>query len=217
MDRLYGQRGLIWISEFNNFYSQLPYLLPYWTPSTNWASDARRAASMSAFRKLLDYARKEGIELRLFISPVHARYLEWYRRVGWSPLFEAWKRALVAAIDEEARALPGRAAFPLWDLSGYHPLAMEPVPRTGDLSTRMRWYQESSHYSRALGDLILDRVLLRPGPEVSLLPDTRIDQANIEGHLSRLRREAERYRVSQPDEVADVGDSYARLRRATRK
>ncbi len=217
MDRLYGQRGLIWISEFNNFYAQLPHLLPYWTPATTWASDERRAASMTAFRRLLDYARQEGIELRMFISPVHARYLEWYRRVGWSPMFHAWKRALVATIDEESRAMPGRAAFPLWDFGGYHPPALEPVPKAGDLSTRMHWYLDTSHYSRALGDLILDRIFRRPGPDASPLPDARIDQATIERHLSTMTVEADRHRLTAPGEVADVGDSYVRLRRATRK
>jgi len=217
VDRLFGQRGLIWITEFNNFYARLPYLLPYWTPDTTWASDERRAKSMAEFRKLLDYARKERIELRIFISPVHARYLEWYRRVGWSPLFQAWKRALVTTIDEESRETPGRAAFPLWDFGGYHPPALEPVPKAGDLSTRMHWYLETSHYSRALGDLILDRVLGRPGSGESPLPDTRIDRATIERHLSTMTLEADRHRLTAPDEVADVGDSYARLRRAIRK
>jgi hypothetical protein len=215
--RQFGQRGLSAVTEFNNFYSRLPVLFPRWLPATRWSDDPRRAATMTAFRDLLGYARQEGIELRMFISPVHARYLEWYRQVGWWPLFEAWKRSLVAAIDDESRANPGRPAFPLWDFGGFHALATEPVPKMGDLSTRMRWYLESSHYSPELGDLVLDRVLGAPGAGASPLPDLRIDAATIDRHLSMLRSQAEEYRYTHPGEVGNVSEMIAYLRRVARK
>lgn len=217
LERWNGQRGLIWITEYNNFYSRLPYLFPYWPPGTRWVADSRRAASMTAFRNLLDYARREGIELRMFISPVHARYLVWYQQVGWWPQFESFKRALVEVIDEEARSLPGRSAYELWDFSGFHAAASETVPRIGDLSTRMRWYLESSHYSPELGDLILDRVLGRPGSVASPLPDSRIDRATIERHLSAIVKQSQEYRLSQAGEVANVRQMVVYLRRMARK
>jgi hypothetical protein len=212
-----GQRGIIWAAEFNNFYARLPYLFPSGPPGVRWNADKRRAAAMTSFRGLLDYARREGIELRMFISPVHARYLEWYQRVGWWPLFEAWKRGLVDAIEAESTAAPGRLAFALWDFSGFHTLAAEPVPRVGDLSTRMRWYRDTSHYSPELGNLILDRVLGRPVPDGSTLPDARISRATIDRHLAGIRMGAVEYRLSQPGEVANVSEMLTYLRRVARK
>lgn len=212
-----GQRGIIWAAEFNNFYSRLPYLFPPGPPGLRWNADKRRAAAMASFRGLLDYARREGIELRMFISPVHARYLEWYQRVGWWPLFEAWKRGLVDAIEAESTAASGRPAFALWDFSGFHALAAEPVPRVGDRSTRMRWYRDTSHYSPELGNLILDRVLGRPVPDGSPLPDARISRATIDRHLAGIRMGAVEYRLSQPGEVANVGEMLTYLRRVARK
>ena len=106
-----GQRGVIWAAEFANFYGRISYLFPSWPPGTRWNSDRRRAASMKSFREMLAFARRNEIDLRLFISPVHARYLDWYERAGWWPMFEAWKRALVSAIDEESNSASDQPAI----------------------------------------------------------------------------------------------------------
>ncbi len=216
LEELGGQRGLFWITEFNNFYARLADLFPRKGGPSMSKSDPRFRQSLVAFRELLRYAHTQGIDLRLFISPVHARYLEWYRRVGWWPLFEDWKRELVAAIAQESRGHPGQSSFPLWDFSGFHPMASEPVPRLGDLTTRMTWYQESSHYSPALGDMVLTRVLGAARFEAIPLHDVRIDDSNIEGHLARLAIEAAGYRAALPGETANVGEMVAYLRRIAR-
>ena len=211
-----GQRGIIWASEFANFHGRLRYLFPRAEDGTTWSSDPRRAAAMSDFHGLLKYARAEGIELRMFISPVHARYLEWYRRVGWWPLFEAWKRALVNAIDDEAKAA-GSVPFTIWDFSGFHPLALEPVPRIGDQATLMRWYRDTSHYSPEMGSLILARILGETPPDVSLLPDDRLSRSTIDRQLAETRAGADRYRAEHPGEAANVAEIVAYLRRVSRK
>ena len=208
-----GQRGLVWIAEFNTFYGRLPDLFPLDRSVASWNSDERRVKSMREFRALLEYARRQGIELHMFISPIHARFQEWYRRVGWWPLFENWKRALVQSIEAEAHDGGHRQAFEIWDFSGFHALATEPVPRIGDLRSRMHWYGESSHYARTTGDLILDRMLDGTAAESSLLPNVRINASNIEAHIRSVRADADRYRASQPGEVANVAEMVRYLRR----
>jgi hypothetical protein len=172
---------------------------------------------MASFRALLRDARREGIALRIFISPVHARYLEWYRRVGWWPLFEAWKRELVATIDAEGEPVRGRPAAVLWDFSGFHPPAMEVVPRLGDLAARMRWYRDTSHYSPALGDLVLDRILARAGTELPSWPATPMSAATIDGNLALIRAGAAEYARQEPGETANVDQMLRYLRRVARK
>jgi hypothetical protein len=136
---------------------------------------------------------------------------------GWWPLFEAWKHALVDAIHAESRTAAGRPAFTLWDFSGFHALATGPVPRLGDHATRMRWYRDTSHYSPALGNLVLERVLGRPAPDGSPLPDARIDRVTIDDNLSSIRMGALEYRISQPAEAANVSEILIYLRRVARK
>ncbi|MGH8666654.1 MAG: hypothetical protein ACREUX_20515, partial [Burkholderiales bacterium] len=211
-----GQRGLIWTTEINNFYARLAQLFPPAAKAARWNADPRRRAAMQSFRQLLAYAREHDIELRLFVSPVHARYLEWYRRVGWWPLFQDWKRELVNAIASE-RPAPAANQIVLWDFSGFHSAATETVPALGDLETRMKWYRESSHYSPALGYQILSCVVAGRSAEGSPLPEARIDGGNIERHLSRLARDAEAWRAAQRGEAENVREMVQYLRRIGRK
>jgi hypothetical protein len=212
-----GQHGLIWAAEYDNFYARLPLLFPSASAASRWDAEPRRAAAMASFRELLRYAGSHDIELRMFISPVHARYLEWYRHVGWWPLFEAWKRALVDAIDAEAIGPAARPSVALWDFGSFHSIATEAVPPIGDHTTHMRWYRDTSHYSPDVGDLVLARVLSVPGLETSLLPDVRLTKATIDDRISRVRLEAARYRLAAPDESADIDEMLAYLRRVGRR
>jgi len=215
-----GQHGLIWVAEFDNFYARVPLLFPQASTASRWNSDLRRAAAMASFRELLRYARSHDIEVRMFISPVHARYFEWYRHVGWWPLFEAWKRALVDAtetVDAKATGAVAQPAIVLWDFGSFHSIATETVPPIGDHASHMRWYRDTSHYSPDVGDLVLARILGGPGQETSPLPDSRLTKASIDDAISRIRLEALRYRLAVPGESADIGDMLAYLRRVAKK
>ena len=217
--RLRELRQVFRSSEFNNFHARRVHLFPRWEPDTRWDAEPRRAASMRALRDLLSFARSESIDLRLFISPVHARYLEAYRRVGWWPMFEAWKRALVATLAAEARAHPEGRPFPLWDFSGFNNVTTEAVPPVGDDKSTMRWYIDSSHYSRQHGNLILERVLesARAQADGTTAVGVLVDGRNVEAHLRRIWQDADRYRAAYPAEVAEVGKVVEVIRRTTRK
>ncbi len=217
LKELEGQRGLVWTTEIKNFYARLAQLFPSAATATRWNANPRRHAAMQSFRELLAYAREHDIELRLFVSPVHARYLEWYRRVGWWPLFQDWKRELVYAIASEQTAPGPSIAITLWDFSGFHAAATEAVPRLGDLETRMKWYRESSHYSPALGNHMLDLMVSGRSADGSPLPDARIDRGNIEPHLSRQTLDADTWRSAQRGEAENVREMVAYLRRIGRK
>lgn len=173
-----------------------------------------------SFRRLIQIAIRDSIDLRLAISPSHARYFECYRLAGSWLLFEEWKRILIRILEEEA-AKAGVKPFPLWDFSGFNSLTMEPVPSHNDKKTRMKWYFESSHYTTDLGDLIQDRVLGHDEPG-RIVPDyfgVLVTSKNIEGHLNSIREQNRRFRELQPsvaNELSDLAskfdlsDDYAR-------
>lgn len=166
--------------------------------------------TIELFRRLVRIAIRDNIDLRLVISPCHARYFECYRLMGNWYLWEEWKRALVRIIDEEA-AKAGVKPFPLWDFSGFNPLTMELVPSADDKKTQMKWYFESSHYTTALGDLMQDRIFGHNEPG-RIVPDyfgVLLTSKNIEDHLQNIREENSRFRKLQPIIAKELSDSAA--------
>jgi hypothetical protein len=158
------------------------------------------------FRDLVERLARRGVAVHAFISPVHARQLEALGLLGLFPTFEQWKRDLVAAVEEVNRRLPDpRKSVALWDFSGYSSVTTEPVPPAG-ARKETRWFWESSHYKKQVGDLIMVR-MLRPERALTAVPrnfGVELGSDMLEGHLASIRRGAQRYRSENPFEVADV-------------
>lgn len=85
-------------------------------------------------------AEQHDVQLYLFISPAHATLMESLYQAGLWSQYEAWKQSVVAIA-------------PVWDFSGYNSVTTEIV------SDEMINYVDSSHYSKEVGDLILNRVI----------------------------------------------------------
>jgi hypothetical protein len=162
---------------------------------------------LELFRQMIRRCRDAGIELVVFIPPVHALQLETTRVAGLWPTFERWKGDLVRILAEEGVA----EAVPLWDFTGYTGRLAEAVPPRGDATTRMKWYLENSHFTSALGDEVLNR-MLRPGEGSGRASDFGVclTTNNLASHLARLRADREAYAAANPDEVAWVREIAVR-------
>lgn len=168
------------------------------------ARDGGEGDALKWFRALVHFCAEEHIDLYLFISPVHAQWLEAVSKFGKWEDSERWKRDLVRVVEAESAKADGKSKLELWDFSGFNAVSRERVPSSGDSTTEMRWYWEASHYKRATGTLVLDRILnskvLTDNPGFGI----RLSSANIESHLSRLRLELAKYESEQPGDVEFV-------------
>ena len=152
--------------------------------------------AFQCFREILQLAKARGIDLRLGISPVHARFQEMLHLSGHGAGLKEWLRQLVEIVAQESTT--GRR-FQVLDFCGYNAFTTEPVPASG----LGRWYYEDSHFTMALGDLILER-LWKPAPEpVSsdgfgvVLSSEMLEQHQVETMKAR-----ERYRTQRQGELA---------------
>ena len=162
-------------------------------------------STLGLFRDILAFARTHHVDLRLYISPAHARSSEVLHLLGLDERYEEWQRALVRLLAEEA-AVSGKPAFPLWDFSGYSAITTEAVPDDDPQGPRAAWYWESSHYRAELGNLVLDRVLDHREPGRVLPADfgVRLRTTNID-EVQRLAREGRsRYRREHEAEIAEI-------------
>lgn len=150
-------------------------------------------SSLDEFRKIVVYCKEHQIDLKLFISPLHARHQEVIRVLGLWPKFERWKRELLQILQGEGHESE------LWDFSGYNSITAVDIFAEGELN-----YIDSTHYLPRLGHMILSRLLRTDGVYVPndfghvLTPD------NIEEKLELFRSEQKKFRVDYPRQVEEI-------------
>jgi hypothetical protein len=86
-----------------------------------------KESTLNYFRSLLDIVYRDNVDLRILISPSHARLWEAPDSVGLWKKFEQWKREMVQINEQQANKY-GKTPFPLWDFSGYNTFTTEEVP-----------------------------------------------------------------------------------------
>ena len=156
-----------------------------------------------AFERILDKAYKNSVKVTIFISPSHARQWEVLAITqGWG-MFEEYRRRVVA-VNEKVASQNNKPPFALWDFAGYHSLTTETVP--DDSKAKMKWYWDSSHYKKELGDILLDRMFDGNFSGGQQYPDfgVKLTSQNIDSHLARLRAEREKWRATHPADVAKI-------------
>lgn len=135
--------------------------------------------------EILGLATSRHIQVYLVIYPYHVNLLEILRETGFWNLFEEWKRELCRLV-----APYQSDDVMLWDFSGYHKYAREPVPGPGDRKTVVRWYWEAGHFKSQLGHQILARIFR--GGDPSFGQPLRLD--TLSSHLAAIRQQADDYR-----------------------
>lgn len=172
---------------------------------TGWSpcSDNRYAFSrqdfdkMQVFRDILQIAKQQQVDVTFFISPVHVRLLEMTHAAGLWDETEHMKRKLVAEI-QDANGVA------LWDFSGYHTYAQEAVPQQQGVA--MQWYLDSSHFSQALGHIMLNRMFAAPDMEADVQSSfgVRLTQGNIETVLQQQREQQAAWQAEHADMSRDL-------------
>lgn len=156
------------------------------------------------FRFMLRRAYAEGTDLRLYTTPLNAAIYELFQSAGLGERYEFWLKELVR-INEEEAARAGRQPLPLWDFGYVNTITREPIPASGD-PTPMRWYWDHSHYRRAAGDLILDRILDYRDP-ARVLPDdfgVKLTGTNIDAHLAYRRTQLADWAAANPELTSQI-------------
>jgi len=153
--------------------STLPKFLAY--PAAFLGAHPRYDLSpwiLVSMRRMREVARRRGIALTFFLSPMHAVQLYGLYATGYWPLLESWKQELAREFD-------------VLDFSAYTTITEEPV------STEMHYWVDPHHFSRLTAQMLTER-LVRGGagaPDrfgVRLTPDRLQDELRT----SRAARDA---------------------------
>lgn len=161
-------------------------------------------STLERYQDMLRMARDAGVELKIFISPIHARLLETLDATQLWPAFEQWKRDVVAATEAVNLEAPDKALLQVVDFSGYHRYSEEPVPTAARVE--MRWYLDSSHYHERLGDLVLEQLFSGLRGEDGQF-GVALSSDGLDRHLGLIREARDRYRAAnagQYDKLAAI-------------
>ena len=138
-------------------------------------------------------------DIRLVIYPYHAQMLAMLEAAGLWPLFDAWKAQLVLEIGAVKAHYPD-AHITLVDFSGYGAYNCEPIPAAQDRGAATRWYWEAGHFKKALGDIVLQRLM---SDTAMVATDGQfgmpLDGASLEANRQRIAQERSVCAAAQPE------------------
>lgn len=173
-------------------------------PRCEYSFDNQNGKNMlENFRAMVRLAHQHKTDMRMFISPAHARIWETLATAGLWQHWERWKTELVN-INEQEAVLAGSKPFPLWDFSHYDEISSEPVPPADDKQTEMKWYIDSSHYSRDLGKKIVQRMFGTADEGIFKSWGKMITSANLAEHLQSIRNARIPYEAGHPNDLAEI-------------
>jgi hypothetical protein len=134
------------------------------------------------FKKIVEICQKKNIDLKIFISPSHAIDLEAIRATGRWEVYERWLREVVKIT-------------PVWDFYGYNSITTEPI------SNNMKNYADNSHYTKEIGDLVLDKILNFQAKKVPQDFGILLTPENVEVQIQKLRRDRALWVEKNPQEA----------------
>lgn len=199
-----------WLRSKNSHREQFGYMeqmfgTSAWQPERERRWDVTDSADptspLQMFRQMVRDAYAHKVDLRIVISPSHARIWETLRAGGMWQTWEDWKRALLTITLEESQR-EGKPPFPLWDFSGYNSITTENVPMG---SSPMRWYTDGSHFKPAVGALMLERVYDKASAALPGDFGKRLAPDTINAVLNDIRVRRAVYAATHPDEVREAG------------
>jgi hypothetical protein len=159
---------------------------------------------LETLRKIIADAIAHGSRLEIVIYPYHAQYLVMFDDAGLWPLFETWKRMLLAMVEQEA-AGARTAQVRIWDFSGLTSYHAEPIPAPSARDARMQWYWEGGHFKQSLGNLMLQRMFAADADDGTCDAfGAVLTSANLESCLQSERNRLDGYKAEHTQLVAEV-------------
>lgn len=165
----------------------------YLVDADNYGAFVYAPERVARLRRTIDALHRAHIDVRLFVPPIHARQMEAILDLGLP--YETWLRDVAHAADE--------THTPLTDFSGYNTITTEPLPPM-DSKAPMRWYWESSHFRREVGDMILGVLFSHRTADTPSDFGRVLTSKTVEADIAALHDGRARYTLTQPLETQTV-------------
>jgi len=169
-----------------SFYKESPYIL-------------------KMFEKTMKAYAKKGVDISLFISPIHAHQLVLIESSGLLDDYYTWMKNITSIIHKINNEY--HSNIKLFNFSGFNSITTEIIP--SNAQTQMKYYNESSHYKMITGDLILDKIYNNSGVidfGIVLTPE------NVDKHLLLIEKDRKKYYNDFPNEIDEIKKQYIKYK-----
>ncbi len=130
----------------------------YWLHPDRYLGYAKADSwPIDEFRRLLETACGEGAAVYVAVNPVHVSLLQLMEELGSLDVRDHWRAAVFNVFDAHTRR--GCNAEGFWDFTSFAPYTEEPLPFLGETNNLPRYWVEPSHFTPALGQLVLDQAM----------------------------------------------------------
>jgi len=149
-------------------------------------SDTKKE-SFPDFETIVSLCYQNNIELEIVFGPSHIRQweaLDYY--IGYEKWL-TWKKDIVLSVSKIANSFMEKP-YNIIDFSVYHNLTSEMVPVEKD--AQMKYYQDSSHYKKILGSIVLD--VLTKESDIDNF-GVLLNKNNIDQHLKHQKKNRKDY------------------------
>ncbi|MCW8943028.1 MAG: hypothetical protein OQK93_07605 [Gammaproteobacteria bacterium] len=161
------------------------------------------------FKKIVELAYRDKIDLYIYFSPIHARLYEAECMLGMRGAYSSMKRQVVTTVETIAHQY-GVDPYPVWDFSGYNEVTTENIPEINNTDEIMTWYWEGSHYTKETSNEIFNRIFDNEGYLAGF--GTRITTNNIDAHLVDIDMQRLIYLRSHQDDIAELHELFRESR-----
>ena len=150
--------------------------------------------SFQKLQEIIEICRQKNINLKVLVSPIHATQMQTIEAAGLWDDFENWKREV-------------SKITPFFDFATYNQITTEPISNT------MKNFSDSAHYTKRVGDLVLNRVFNYRESEVPRDFGVYVSYQNIESHLETVRKNKNIWVKKTPQEVEIVNNIYQQIKK----
>lgn len=155
------------------------------------------------YAQFLEMCYRDNIDLTMYISPLYVHLQMLLHVLGFQDESVWWRKELVR-INKEIAARYSRNPYPIWDFTDINEYTTEAIP--DEPSASMRWYAESSHFTREYGIRMMDAMsekiadqIVGFGERIDRLTEVEISDRQMQIHARVLA-----YSAGNPREAKQI-------------
>ena len=170
-------------------------------------------------KQILEDCKTRKVAVKIVIPPNHSTYISVYHYSGDpDPAFSTDRGTLVKLVEDSNAAHPDAPLAEIWDFNDYHELNCEPLPTTNE--GRMHWWLDGTHARKALGDVMLARMMGWPTEGPAADYGVKLSATNLQQRLDGLKAGYQEFQKRHPDQfqwMVEAINSYKSSGRANEK